>query len=87
MVKKMIINFDLSKAPGPDCTPPMVVLKNCKPKRSYILAEHFSKSLKEFFFPNWWNVLPAVSMFKNIGELFTATNCSSKDLVKSLRIL
>ena len=29
MVKKVIINLDLSKASGPDCIP-VVVLKNCE---------------------------------------------------------
>ena len=40
MVKKIIINLDLSKASGPDCIP-VVVLKNCEPELSYILAELF----------------------------------------------
>ena len=39
MVKKVIMNLDLSKASGPDCIPVMV-LKNCEPERSYILALH-----------------------------------------------
>ena len=46
MVKKVIMNLDLSKASGPDCIP-AVVLKNCEPKLSYILAELFNKCLKE----------------------------------------
>ena len=46
MVKKVITNFDLSKMSGPDCIP-VVVLKNCKPELSYILAELFNKYLKE----------------------------------------
>ena len=37
MVKKVITNLDSSKASGPDCIP-VVVLKNCKPELSYILA-------------------------------------------------
>ena len=37
MVKKVITNFDLSKMSGPDCIP-VVVLKNCEPELSYILA-------------------------------------------------
>ena len=51
MVKKVIMNLDLSKASGPDCIP-VVVLKNCEPELSYILAELFSKCLKESCFPN-----------------------------------
>ena len=41
MVKKFIMNLDLSQAPGPDCIP-VVVLKNCEPELSYILAELFN---------------------------------------------
>ena len=37
MVKKVIMNLDLSKASGPDCIP-VVVLKNCEPEIPYILA-------------------------------------------------
>ena len=37
MVKKVITNLDSSKASGPDCIPVMVV-KNCEPEFSYILA-------------------------------------------------
>ena len=46
MFKKVIMNIDLSKASGPDCIP-MVVLKNCEPELSYILADLFNKCLKE----------------------------------------
>ena len=51
MVKIVIMNLDLSKASGPDYIP-VVVLKNCEPDLSYILAELFSKCLKESCFPN-----------------------------------
>ena len=51
MVKKVITNLDLSKAPGPDCIP-VVVLKNCEPELSYILAELFSKCLKVLGLPD-----------------------------------
>ena len=50
MGKKVITNLDLSKASGPDCIP-VVVLKNCEPKFSYILAELFNMCLKESCFP------------------------------------
>ena len=50
MVKKIIMNLDLSKASGPDCIP-VVVLRNCESELSYILAELFSKCLKESCFP------------------------------------
>ena len=45
MVKNIIMNLDLSKASGPDYIPVMV-LKNCEPELSYILAELFNKCLK-----------------------------------------
>ena len=38
MVKNVIKTLDLSKASGPACIP-VVVLKNCEPEISYILAE------------------------------------------------
>ena len=40
MVKKVIMNLNLSKASGPDCFP-VVGLRNCEPELSYILAELF----------------------------------------------
>ena len=45
------MNLDLSKASGPDCIP-VVVLKNCEPELSYILAELFNKCLKKSCFLN-----------------------------------
>ena len=44
VVKKVIMNLNLSKASGPDCIP-AVVLKNSEPEHSFILAELFSKCL------------------------------------------
>ena len=49
MVRKVVMNLDFSKASGPDCIP-VVVLKNCEPELSYILAELFNKCRKESFF-------------------------------------
>ena len=40
MVKKFITNLDSSKASGPHCIP-VVVLTNCEPELSYLLAELF----------------------------------------------
>ena len=51
MVRKVIMNLDLSKTSGLDCIP-VVVLKNCEPELSYILAELFNKCLKESCFPD-----------------------------------
>ena len=73
MIKKLIMNLDLSKASGPDCIP-VVVLKNCEPKLSYILAKFFNKCLKESCFPNCRKVSLVVPVFKNIGERSTAKN-------------
>ena len=73
MVRKVIMNLDLSKASGPDCTP-VVVLKNCEPELSYILAELFNKCLKESCFPDCWKVSSVVPVFKNVGERSTAKN-------------
>ena len=73
MVKKVIMNFDLSKASGPDCIS-VVVLKNCEHELSYILAELFNICLKESFFPNYLKVSSAVPVFKNVGERSRAKN-------------
>ena len=73
MVKKVIMNLDSSKISGPDCIP-VVVLKNCEPEHSYILAELFNKCLKESCFPDCWKVSSVVPVFKNVGERSTAKN-------------
>ena len=73
MVKKVIINLDLLKPSGPDCIP-VLVLKNCEPELSYILAELFNKFLKESCFPDCWKVSSVVPVFKNVGERSTAKN-------------
>ena len=73
MVRKVVMNLDLSKASGPDCIP-VVVLKNCEPELSYILAELFNKCLKESCFPDCWKVSPEVPVCKNVGERSTAKN-------------
>ena len=55
MVRKFVMNLDLSKASGPDCIP-VVVLKNCEPELSYILAGLFNNCLKECCSPDSWKV-------------------------------
>ena len=73
MVKKVIINLDLSKASGPDCIP-VVVLKNCEPELSYILAKLFNKCLNESCFPDCWkvsSVVPVLSMLGKVLQLKT----------------
>ena len=73
MVRKVVMNLDLSKASGLDCIP-VVVLKNCELELSYILAELFNKCLKESCFPDCWKVSSVVPVFKNVGERSTAKN-------------
>ena len=88
MVKKVIMNLDLSKAPGPDCVP-VVVLKNCELELPYILAEIFNKCLKESCFPDCWKFSSVVPVFKNVGERSTAKNYhpASLWLVKSEKLV
>ena len=73
MVKKVIMNIDLSKTSGPGCIP-VVFLRNCEPELSYILAKLFSKCLKESCFLHCWKVSLVVPVFKNVGEMSTAKN-------------
>ena len=73
MAKKVITNLDILQASGPDCIP-RVVLKNCEPELSYILAELFNMCLKESCFPDCWKVSSVVPVFKNVGERSTAKN-------------
>ena len=67
------MDLDLSKASGPDCIP-VVVPKNCEHELSYILAELFSKCLKESCFPDCCEVSSVVPAFQNVGEKSTAKN-------------
>ena len=73
MVRKVIINLHLSKASGPDYIP-VVVLKNSELELSYILAEFFSKCLKESCFSYCCKVSSVVPVFKNVRERYTAKN-------------
>ena len=67
MVKKIITNLDSSKVSGPDSIA-VVVLKNCEPELSYILAKFFNMCLKESCFPGSWKVSLVVPVFKNVGK-------------------
>ena len=62
MVKKVIMNLDLSQESGPDCISG-VVLKNCEPELSYILVELFNTCLKESCVPDCWKVSSMVPVF------------------------
>ena len=67
MVKKVITNLDLSKASSSDCIP-VVVLKNCEPEHSYLIAELFSMCLKESCFTGFWKATLMVAVFRNVGK-------------------
>ena len=67
MVKKVIMNLDLSKASGPDCIP-VVVLKNCEPEHSYIVDELFNKCPKESCFPDSWKLASVFLYFRMLGK-------------------
>ena len=66
MIKKFIVNLNLSKTSGPDCILVMV-LENYEPELSYILVELFNKHLKESCFPDCWKLSLMVSVF-NVGK-------------------
>ena len=51
-----------------------MVLKNCEPELSHILAKLFNNCLKECCFSDCWNVSLVVPVFKNLGESSTAKN-------------
>ena len=80
MVRNIILSLNLSKVSGPDCIPVMI-LKNCEHKLSYMLAKLFSKCQKETCFPDYWKVLSVVPVFKNVGERSIAKNCSPFSLL------
>ena len=80
MVRKVIMNLDLSKASGPDCII-VVVFKNCEPELSYILAELFNKYLTEPWFPDCWKDSSVVPVFKNVWERPTAKSYHSVSLL------
>ena len=73
MVKKVIWNLDSSKTSGHDCIT-LVVLKNCEPELSSILAKLFNKCLKESCFRDSWKVSSVVPVFKSVVENSTAKN-------------
>ena len=52
----------------------MVFLKNRESELYYIVAELFSKCLKESCFPDCWKVSLVLPVFTNVGERSTAKN-------------
>ena len=63
LVEMVASNLNLSKMSGLDCIP-VVVLKNCEPELSFILAELFNICLRE----SCLKVSFLVPVFKNMGE-------------------
>ena len=73
MVKKVMTNFDLSKASGRDCIQ-VVVLKKCEPELYDVITELFDKCVKESCCPDCWKVSSVVPVFKNFGKRSAAKN-------------
>ena len=84
MVEKVIMNFDSSKASGPDCIP-VLVLKNCEPELLDIPAKLFNICLKESCFSDCWKVSSVFPVFKNVGERSTAKNYHPVSLLAVVR--
>ena len=51
-----------------------MVLKNCEPELSYILAKLFNMCMKESCFPDCWKVSLVAPVFKSVGERSTTKN-------------
>ena len=79
MTEKVITNFDLSKASGPDCILGMV-LKNCEPELSKIIVKPFNICLKESCFPDFWKVSSVLTVLKNVVERSPTKNYLSDSL-------
>ena len=73
MVKKDIANVDSSRASVPDCIP-VVVLKNCEPELSYILAELLQYLSERVLFYRLLKGLVSGPCFKKCLERSTAKN-------------
>ena len=67
MVKQIRTDLVSSKTSDPDCMP-MMILKNFEAKLSYMLADLFNINWKASCFPDCRQVLPLVTVFKNVGE-------------------
>ena len=80
MDKKVLTNLDSSKTSGPDCIL-VVVLNKFELELSYVPAELFNMCLKKSYFPDFWKISSAVSLFKNVGERSSAINCRLVNLL------
>ena len=68
-----LLRWTLSKASGPDCIL-VVVLENCEPQVSYILAELFNNCLKKSCFPDCWKV-PWSLYLRMLGTVCSQKHC------------
>ena len=59
-----------------------MILKNCEPEISYILALQYMS--EGAFFPNCCKVSPVVPAFKNVGERFTTKNYCPVSIVSKV---
>ena len=62
LVKNVITNVDFSKGLGPEYIP-VVILKGCESKISFIQAEIFNICLKQTCFPDCWKISSVVFVF------------------------
>ena len=60
------MSIDLSKESDLDCIP-VVVLKNCEPEGSHVLAELFNMCLKRSCFPDCCKFLSVVHVFNPLS--------------------
>ena len=67
MVKKVMTNFDLSKASGRDCIQ-VVVLKKCEPELSDVITELFDKCVQESCFRDCWKVSSVSLHLRILGK-------------------
>ena len=71
MVKNVVTDCDSSSGPNYIL---VAVLKKCKPKLSYALANLFNICLKESCFSDCRKVSSVVLVFKNVGEMCVTEN-------------
>ena len=91
MVKKVMTNFDLSKASGRDCIE-VVVLNKCEPELSVVITELFDKCVKESCFRDCWKVSSVSLYLRSLGkgvQLKTTDHYSSAipPLLNNLEVL
>ena len=65
----------------------VVVLRKCEPELSFTLAALFNMCLKESSFPDCYEVLLVVPVFKNVGERSLAKNYNPVNLVMVIMVM